>query len=50
MNHPIMFLDGDNKTKLAPVSLYYFLQLLCEKIKFQLKKFNSYNLYNISAV
>ena len=34
MNHPVMFLDGDNETKLVPASLSYFLELLCEKIKF----------------
>ena len=31
MNHPIMFLDGDNKTKLVPASFSYFLELLREK-------------------
>ena len=33
MNHPIMFLDRDNKTKLMPASFSYFLQLLGEKNK-----------------
>ena len=28
MNHPIMFLDRDNKTKLVPASFSYFLELL----------------------
>ena len=31
MNHPIMFLDRDNKTKLVPVSFSYSLELLWEK-------------------
>ena len=33
MNHPIMFLDRDNKEKLVPASFSYFLELL-EKNKF----------------
>ena len=28
MNHPIMFLDRDNKGKLVPASFSYFLELL----------------------
>ena len=28
MNHPIMFLDQDNKMKLVPASFSYFLELL----------------------
>ena len=31
MNHPIMFLDGDNKAKLVPASFSYFSELLSEK-------------------
>ena len=31
MNHPVMFLDGDNKTKLVPAYSSYFLELLREK-------------------
>ena len=31
MNHPIMFLDGDNKTMLVPAFFSYFLELLREK-------------------
>ena len=34
MNHPIMFFDRDNKTKLVPVSFSYFLELLLVKNKF----------------
>ena len=34
MNHPIMFLDRDNKGKLVPASFSYFLELLLEKNKF----------------
>ena len=34
MNHPIMFLERDNKTKLEPASFYYFVELLWEKNKF----------------
>ena len=34
MNNPIIFLDRDNKTKLAPASFCYFLELLLEKNKF----------------
>ena len=37
MNHPTMFLDGDNKTKLVPASFSCFLELLWEKNKFSLK-------------
>ena len=33
MNHPIMFLDRDNKAKLVPASFSYFLELLWEKNK-----------------
>ena len=31
VNHPIRFLDRDNKTKLVPASGFYFLELLWEK-------------------
>ena len=31
MNHPIMFLDRDNRTKLLPASFSYFLELMREK-------------------
>ena len=34
MNHPIMFLERDNKGKLVPASFSYFLELLWEKNKF----------------
>ena len=34
MNHPIMFLDRDNKGKLVPAPFPYFLELLWEKSKF----------------
>ena len=34
MNHPIMFLERDNKGKLVPASFSYFLELLREKNKF----------------
>ena len=37
MNYPIIFLDRNNKTKLAPASFSYFLELLWEKNKFSLK-------------
>ena len=33
MNHAIMLLDGDNKTKLVPASLSYFLVPFREKNK-----------------
>ena len=33
-NHPIMFLNRDNKTKLVPGSFSYFLEILWEKNKF----------------
>ena len=33
-NHPIMFLNRDNKTKLVPTSFSYFLELSCKKNKF----------------
>ena len=38
MNHPIMFLDWDNKAKLVPASFSYFLELFWEKIKYYLQK------------
>ena len=38
MNHPIMFLDQDNKTKLVPACFSYFFELLLEKNKFYLKR------------
>ena len=31
MNHSIMFLDRDNKTKKVSASFSYFFELLCEK-------------------
>ena len=34
MNHQIMFLDRDNKTKLVSANFFYFLELLREKNKF----------------
>ena len=37
MNHSIVFLNQDNKGKLVPASFSYFLKLLWEKNKFQLK-------------
>ena len=43
MNHPI-------KRKLVQASFSYFLELLREKYKFQLKKCGSYNHYNLSAL
>ena len=46
MNHPIMFRDRDNKTKFLPASFSYFLKLL----KTNLKKCDSYNCYNFSAL
>ena len=47
MNHPIMLLDRDNKSKLRPASFSYFSKLLREKNKFELKKCHSYNRYNL---
>ena len=37
MNHPILFVDRDNKTKLVPASFSCFLELSSEKIKISLK-------------
>ena len=38
MNHPVMFLDRDNKMNLVAASFSYFLKLLYEgKINFSLK-------------
>ena len=37
MNHPIMFLDRDNKMKLVSATFSYFLELRWEKNKFLLK-------------
>ena len=38
MNHPFMFIDGVNKTKLVPPSFSYILEVLWEKNKnFSLK-------------
>ena len=37
MNHPIMFLDRDNKTKLVPASFSYFLELNERKMNFNLR-------------
>ena len=37
MNHPIMFLDRGNKTKLVPVSFFYSLGLFERKANFNLK-------------
>ena len=37
MNHPIMFFDRDNKTKLVPASFSYFLDLFEKKMIFSLK-------------
>ena len=34
MNHTIMFLNRDNKTKLVPASFSYFLEPLGEKMNF----------------
>ena len=45
-----LFLGQDNKTKLVPASFSYFLELLCEKNKFWLKKCDSYNCYNLSVL
>ena len=42
LNHPIMFLDRDNKMKLVPASFSYILELLLEKNKFYLKKCDNY--------
>ena len=42
VNHPIMFLDRDNKMKLVPASFSYILELLLEKNKFYLKKCDNY--------
>ena len=39
-----MCLNRDNKAKLVPASLSYFLELLWEKNKFYLKNCDSYNL------
>ena len=50
MNHPIMFLDRDNKTKFVRASLSNFLELLSEKNKFYLKKCDSCNRYDLSAL
>ena len=33
MNHPTMFLDRDNETKLLPATFSYFLEHLSEKKK-----------------
>ena len=38
MNHSIMSLDRDNKTKLLPATFPYILGLLWEKINFSLKR------------
>ena len=37
MNHSIMFLDRDNKTKLVSASFSYFLNSYERKISFSLK-------------
>ena len=37
MNHPTMFLDRDNETKLLPATFSYFLEHLSEKKKISLK-------------
>ena len=50
MNYPIMFIDGENKTKLVPASIPYFLNSYERKISFSLKKCHSYNLYNLFAL
>ena len=48
MNHPIMFLNWDDETKLVPASFSYFLEPLWEKKKINLKsmivKNNRFNL------
>ena len=38
MNYPIMFIDGENKTKLVPASIPYFLNSYERKISFSLKR------------
>ena len=38
MNHPVKFLDRENKTQLAPAPFSDFLELLGEKKKFSLKE------------
>ena len=50
MNHPIMFLERSNKTKLAPASFSYYSGLLREKNKFELKECDSYNRYYLFAL
>ena len=50
MNHPIMFLDRDNKRKLVPASFSYFFRTLERKINFNQKMCHSYNRYNPSAL
>ena len=37
MNHPIMVLDRDNKTKSMPAFFSYFLELIWDKNNFSLK-------------
>ena len=37
MNHPIMFLDRENKTTLVPASFFYFLELYERKVYFNVK-------------
>ena len=50
MNHPTIFLPWDNKIKLVPASLSYFLELYWEKNKSYLEKCDSFNRYNLSAI
>ena len=50
MNHRIMFLDRDNKTKLASASFSYFSELLWEKNKFYLNKSHGYNRYKYICI
>ena len=46
-----LFHDQDNKAKLVPASISYFLELFWEKNKLLLKKCHSYNnCYDLSAL
>ena len=52
MNHPIIFLDRDNKTKLVPASFSFFLENSCgRKININLKRVIVINnRFNLSIV
>ena len=51
MNHPIMFLAQDNRTKLVSASFSYFLEVLSEKNKnLVYKKCESCNRYNLPVL